>query len=152
MNTKSRLYVYDFDDTLVNTYEVLIENGWLEEAKAGALCFADSEIGYKVADICKPYAKIWKQVVATSKMGDNMILSGRCAKQIAYWLKENKKGSLFDILVGLGTREDVAKKKLEVLQKCALEDYDEIYFYDDKLENIRAAESVPKVIATHVKH
>tara|TARA_R100001244_G_scaffold25113_4_gene25599 strand:+ start:60602 stop:61060 length:459 start_codon:yes stop_codon:yes gene_type:complete len=152
MDPKSRLYVYDFDDTLVNTHDVLIENDWMDEAKAGALCFADSDIGYKVADLCKPYQKMWKQVAATSKMGDNMILSGRSAKQIAYWLAENKKGNLFDILVGLGTREDVPQKKLEVLQKCASEEYDEIYFYDDKLENIKVAKTVSKVIATHVQH
>ena len=46
MIPKSRLYVYDFDDTLVNTHDILIENDWMEEVEAGALCFADSEIGF----------------------------------------------------------------------------------------------------------
>lgn len=147
---KSRLYIYDFDDTLVNTNEVLEENGWLDQAEE--LCFNDSVLGQKVADLSKPYEKIWKQVEGTAKLGTNMILSGRNAMQIAYWLKENDKGHLFKVLVGLGTRENVAEEKKKMLKKCVDEEYDEIFFYDDKMENIQVARSVPGINAIHVTH
>lgn len=148
---KSRLYIYDFDDTLVNTHEVLEENGWLDQVDE--LCFNDSELGQKVADLSKPIEKMWKQVEGTARLGVNMILSGRNAMQIAYWLKENKKGSLFRVLVGLGTRDDVPGEKKKILQKCVADnDYDEIFFYDDKMENIRIARDVPGINAVHVKN
>lgn len=147
---KSRLYIYDFDDTLVNTHEVLEENGWLDQVEE--LCYNDSVIGQKVADLSKPYEKMWKQVEGTAKLGDNMILSGRNAMQIAYWLKENNKGHLFRVLVGLGVSEDVPGEKKKILEKCVEENWDEIFFYDDKMENIQAARSVPGVNTVHVKH
>jgi hypothetical protein len=145
---KSRLYIYSFDNTLVNTKEVLEKNGWLDQTEE--LCYNDSEIGQKVADQSEP-TKVWKQVEGTAKLGDNMILSCRNAMQIAYWLKENDKGSLITVLMGLGTTEDTVEQRKTVLERCTKEEYDEIFYYSCDADMVEAAKSVPGIIPMLVK-
>ena len=148
MSNARDIYVYDFDDTLVNTHEVLVQHRLLNRANE---LYINNDLGIMISKWLKPYDKIWDEVVRTSKIGNNIILSGRSRSQIEYWLNLNNKIKLFRDIIGLDSRRNVATLKRIQLEKLASQNR-KIYFYDDKINNIEEAEQVPGVITFHVKH
>jgi hypothetical protein len=144
------LFVYDFDDTLVNTHEVLNKHDLWDHVEDLVKTGPGTKGNY-IADLSSPYEKWWQHVEDTFILGENIILSGRHADQINYWLTKNRKAHLFTQVIGLASRTRVPELKFKALN-MKVEDYDKIIVFDDKLENLNKVKNLPKVHVIHVEN
>jgi hypothetical protein len=144
----SVLCIYDYDDCLVNTRQVLKQNGWFNPKNISKLIIDKDPFGKKVSDLTYPLPTMAK-AIKSSSTGCNVILSGRCASQILYWLRKHKYECYFHTVIGLALWGDISEYKKNIIKRY-LDRYDEIFFYDDKIENIEAADTLEKVTTIHV--
>jgi len=145
----SVLYVYDFDDCLVNTRQVLEDNDWFTRENISKLIIDDNPFGRQVSNLTTPLSTMVK-AIESSTTGHNIILSGRSAAQIQYWLQKFRYDLYFKTVIGLALWGDISEHKKSVIERY-LDRYDRVVFYDDKIENIEAAQTLDKVTTHHVQ-